>query len=45
MQRAEELTNCAEGSDEKRELEHVTNAIEAYEALRWPEGKIRSGKG
>jgi hypothetical protein len=45
MQRADELTNCAKGSDEKRELERITNAIEAYEALRWPEGTIPGGKG
>jgi hypothetical protein len=27
------------------EIDQITNAIEAYEAVRWPEGKIPGGKG
>ena len=43
--RADELMGCTEGSPEEAELEILTDAIEAYEAVRWPEGKILGGKG
>jgi hypothetical protein len=29
----------------EKKLESIVNAIEAYEAKRWPEGKIPGGKG
>jgi len=32
-------------SDEQAELKRVVDAIEAYEAKRWPEGKEPGGKG
>jgi hypothetical protein len=45
VQRADMLESCLEGSEEERELVRITDAIEAYEALRWPEGKVSGGKG
>ena len=43
--RADELMGCTEGSPEESELETLADAIDAYEAVRWPEGKIPGGKG
>jgi hypothetical protein len=44
VQRADALEGCAEGSEEEAELKRIVNAIETYEAVRWPEGK-ESGEG
>jgi hypothetical protein len=33
------------GSDEEAELEDIVDVIEAFEAIRWPLGKIAGGKG
>ena len=42
---ASRIARCAEGSDEERELEAIANAIDAYEAVLWPNGRIAGGKG
>jgi len=40
VERADELMGCAENSPEGAELASIAEALEAYEALRWPLGKI-----
>jgi hypothetical protein len=34
-----------DGSADQEELEVIGEAIEAYEAVRWPDGKVDGGKG
>ena len=44
VQRADTLISCADGSADRDELEAIGEAIEAYERVRWPDGKIDGGK-
>jgi hypothetical protein len=43
--RADKLEGCTEGSAEKVEFKSIADAVEAYEAKRWPNGSVPSGKG
>jgi len=43
--RADELDGCTEGTLAATEFIMLVEAIEAYEAERWPDGKIPGGKG
>ena len=39
------LISCTDGSADQDELGAIGEAIEAYERVRWPDGKIDGGKG
>ena len=45
IKRANELMGCTEGSPEEEELRALADVIDAYEAKRWPSGKVAGGKG
>lgn len=44
VERADALIGCTDGSADQGELEVIGEAIEAYEAVRWPDGKVNGGK-
>ena len=45
VHRADKLAGCTEGSEEETELQLIADMVTAYEAKRWPDGKIPGGKG
>ena len=44
VKRADELMACTENSPEEAELAALADVIEAYEAQRWPLGKVPAAK-
>ena len=45
IKRADELMGSTEGSPQEEELRTLADVIDAYEAKRWPSGKVAGGKG
>jgi len=42
--RADAIEGCTENSEEASELGMITEVLEAYEAKRWPDGKVPGGR-
>ena len=40
----DELEGCIEGSPDEAEFASIADALEAYEELRWPLGKVPGGR-
>ncbi len=45
VKRSDALVGCTEGSSEEEELRALADVLDAYEAKRWPSGKVAGGKG
>jgi hypothetical protein len=45
IKRADRLVGCIQGSREAAEMQAIVDAQDAYEAKRWPRGKVDGGKG
>ena len=45
VKRADALVGCTEGLSEEEELRALADVLDAYEAKRWPSGKMVGGKG
>ena len=45
VMRADVLMGAPEASECATELQHITDAVEAYEIKRWPRRKVPGGKG
>jgi hypothetical protein len=45
VKRADKLADHADDPEAEAELERVVDLIEAYEAARWPSGKVAGGNG
>jgi hypothetical protein len=43
--RADQIEGYTESSPEEAEFKAIADALEAYEARRWPDGKVPGGKG
>ena len=43
--RADKLGGCTEGSEGETDLKMISETVGAYEAKRWPDGKVPGGKG
>jgi hypothetical protein len=45
MKRADALAGCSENFEAGAELAAIADALQTYEAIRWPAGRAGSGKG
>jgi hypothetical protein len=44
VKRADAVMGCTEGSSEEEELRALADVVDAFEAKRWPSGKVAGGK-